>query len=105
MTGGGYLVISQTNPSTVFRQGGLTGYVFNSTVGTKTFGVQLTSGVNGTYSYPASTFTTTPTVVLTALDATGNHTMTLRTSTSTGFTYVSSSGSFPSQLNIFAIGV
>ena len=105
MTGGGYLVISQTNPSTVFRQGGLTGYVFNSTVGTKTFGVQLTSGVNGTYSYPASTFTTTPTVVLTALDATGNHTMTLRTSTSTGFTYVSSSGSFPTQLNIFAIGV
>jgi len=104
----GFLVFAQSNP--------------NSNVGTYPFPVQsLTTNqrviattitgasVNGTFTYTSITgqqnFASPPAVVLTAQDATGNHIMTLRTNTTSGFTYVSSTGSFPTTLHIYALGV
>jgi hypothetical protein len=66
------------------------------------------AAVNGTFTYTSISgqfaFASPASVQLTAEDATGNHIMTLRTNTTTGFTYVSSTGSFPTTLHIYALG-
>jgi len=98
----GFLVFAQTNPNS-----NQTNYPYP--LQTQTTNQRITStritgaSVNGTFTY-ASAFNAVPAVVLTAEDATGNHTMTLRTSTTSGFTYVSSTGSFPTALSIHIVG-
>jgi len=104
----GFLLFAQSNP--------------NSNVGTYPFPVQsLTTNqrviatritgasVNGTFTYTSipgqQNFNSIPAVVCTAEDATGNHIITLRTNTVSGFTYVSSAGGFPTSMSIYALGV
>jgi hypothetical protein len=103
----GFLLFAQSNP--------------NSNVGTYPFPIQsLTTNqrviatritgasVNGTFTYTSisgqTNFSSPASVQLTAEDSTGNHVMTLRTNTVSGFTYVSSTGSFPTTLHIYALG-
>jgi len=99
----GFLVFAQSNPNS--NQGAYPFPVQCLTTNQKVLTTRITgASVNGTFSYGSFPFASVPSVVLTAEDATGNHTMTLRTSTTTGFTYVSSTGSFPTALSIFAQG-
>ena len=98
----GFLVFAQTNPNS--NQSNYPYPLQSQTTNQRILATRITgASVNGTFTY-ASAFTSIPAVVLTAQDATGNHTMTLRTSTTSGFTYVSSSGAFPTALNIYVVG-
>jgi hypothetical protein len=98
----GFINLYATNPNS--NQVGNPYPVQTATRNQRIFSVRITgASVNGTYTYPTA-FTSAPVVQLTAEDATGNHIMTLRTNTTTGFTYVSSSGSFPTALHIYALG-
>lgn len=96
----GFINLYATNPNS--NQVNNPYPVQTATRNQRIFSIRITS-VTGTYTYPTA-FGSAPTVQLTAEDATGNHIMTLRTSTTTGFTYVSSSGSFPTALHIYAVG-
>jgi hypothetical protein len=99
----GFLVFAQSNPNS--NQGAYPFPVQCLTTNQKVLATRITgASVNGTFSYGSFPFAAVPSVILTAEDATGNHIMTLRTSTTTGFTYVSSTGSFPTALSIFAQG-
>ena len=99
----GFLVFAQTNPNS--NQGGFPYPLQNLIANQRIFSTRITgASITGSFTYTPLAFGTAPTVQLTAEDATGNHTMTLRTNTNTGFTYVSSSGSFPTALHIYAVG-
>jgi hypothetical protein len=99
----GFLLFAQSNPNS--NQGAYPFPVQCLTTNQKVLTTRITgASVNGTFSYGSFPFASVPSVVLTAEDATGNHIMTLRTNTTAGFTYVSSTGSFPTALSIFAQG-
>jgi len=104
----GFILFSQSNSNTNVNQ-------YPSTIQTLSTNQRMLStritgaSVNGTFTYTSisgqQNFASPASVQLTAEDATGNHTMTLRTNTVAGFTYVSSTGSFPTTLHIYALGV
>jgi hypothetical protein len=99
----GFIVLTQTNPNS--NQGTYPFPLQNLTSNQRIFSTTITgASVTGTFTYTPIAFTSAPTVQLTAEDATGNHTMTLRTNTNTGFTYVSSGGALPTTLHIYAVG-
>lgn len=125
---GGTTYAIRPNQTVQFLSAGAQGFLLfaqsipNSNVGNYPFPIQsLTTNqrviatritgasVNGTFTYTSIAgqlaFTSIPAVVCTAEDATGNHTITLRTSTTTGFTYVSSAGGFPTAMSFYALGV
>jgi len=103
----GFILFSQSNSNTNVNQ-------YPSTIQTLSTNQRMLStritgaSVNGTFTYTSISgqfaFSSPASVQLTAEDATGNHIMTLRTNTTTGFTYVSSTGSFPTTLHIYALG-
>jgi hypothetical protein len=104
----GFLVFAQTNPNS--NQGLYPYPVQSLTTNQRVIATRITgASVNGTFTYTSisgqQNFASPASVQLTAEDATGNHTMTLRTNTVAGFTYVSSTGSFPTTLHIYALGV
>jgi hypothetical protein len=103
----GFILFSQSNSNTNINQ-------YPSTVQTLTTNQRILAtritgaAVNGTFTYTSISgqfaFASPASVQLTAEDATGTQTMILRTNTTTGFTYVSSSGVFPTTLHIYAVG-
>jgi len=99
----GFLVFAQTNPNS--NQTNFPYPLQTQTTNQRILSTRITgAAVNGTFSYGAFPYNAIPAVVCTAEDATGNHTITLRTSTTTGFTYVSSTGAFPTALSIHIVG-
>jgi hypothetical protein len=104
----GFLLFAQSNPNS--NVGNYPFPIQSLTTNQRVIATRITgASVNGTFTYTSiagqQPFNSIPAVVCTAEDATGNHTITLRTSTTTGFTYVSSGAGFPTAMSFYALGV